>query len=148
MSGIAMDITYRFRKDISEKINRMPLRYFDRNTQGEVLSRITNDVDTVNQTLSQSLTQIVTSVVTVVGVLVMLLIGCQKAYYAAWEQVGKEKRHLLRDNVEKAGKEQKEASELQLPASGVREGKSVRPADIQGSAPRRQDRSWRRSIRG
>ena len=73
MSGISMDITYRFRKDIAEKINRMPFRYFDGTTHGEVLSRITNDVDTVSQTLNQSLTQIITSVVTVVGVLIMML---------------------------------------------------------------------------
>jgi ATP-binding cassette subfamily B protein len=73
MSRISMDITYRFRKDIAEKINRMPFKYFDNTTQGEVLSRITNDVDTVNQTLNQSLSQIVTSVVTVVGVLIMML---------------------------------------------------------------------------
>jgi len=73
MSGISVDITYRFRKDISEKINRMPFKYFDNTSQGEVLSRITNDVDTVNQTLNQSLSQIITSVVTVVGVLVMML---------------------------------------------------------------------------
>ena len=73
MSGIAMDITYRFRKDIAEKINRMPFKYFDSTTQGEVLSRITNDVDTVSQTLNQSLSQIVTSVVSVIGVLVMML---------------------------------------------------------------------------
>ena len=73
MSGISMDITYRFRKDISEKINRMPFKYFDNTTQGEVLSRITNDVDTVSQTLNQSLSQIITSVVTVLGVLVMML---------------------------------------------------------------------------
>ncbi|GJM41070.1 MAG: ABC transporter [Ardenticatenaceae bacterium] len=72
MAGVSTDISYRFRKEISEKINRMPLSYFDRNTQGEVLSRITNDVDTVNQTLSQSLTQIITSTITVVGVLVMM----------------------------------------------------------------------------
>jgi ATP-binding cassette subfamily B multidrug efflux pump len=73
MSGISMDITYRFRKDIADKINRMPFKYFDTTNQGEVLSRITNDVDTVSQTLNQSLSQIVTSVVTVVGVLVMML---------------------------------------------------------------------------
>ncbi len=72
MAGVSTDISYRFRKEIAAKINRMPLSYFDRNTQGEVLSRITNDVDTVNQTLSQSLTQIITSVITVVGVLVMM----------------------------------------------------------------------------
>ena len=64
MSGVSMKITYRFRKDIAEKINRMPLRYFDGTNHGEVLSRITNDVDTVSQTLNQSLTQIITSVVT------------------------------------------------------------------------------------
>jgi len=73
MADVATNITYRFRRDISEKINRMPLKYFDKTTHGEVLSRITNDVDTVNQTLSQSLTQIITSVVTVIGVLVMML---------------------------------------------------------------------------
>ena len=73
MSGISMDITYRFRKDIAEKIDRMPFKYFDNTSQGEVLSRITNDVDTVSQTLNQSLSQIVTSVVTVIGVLIMML---------------------------------------------------------------------------
>ncbi|HEX7620412.1 MAG TPA: ABC transporter ATP-binding protein [Anaerolineales bacterium] len=72
MANVAMNITYRFRKDISEKINRMPLKYFDSTSHGEVLSRITNDVDTVSQTLNQSLTQIITSVVTVIGVLVMM----------------------------------------------------------------------------
>jgi ATP-binding cassette subfamily B protein len=72
MTDIAMKLTYRFRKEISEKINRMPLRYFDGTTHGEVLSRITNDVDTINQTLNQSMTQIVTSVVTMIGVLVMM----------------------------------------------------------------------------
>jgi len=73
MSKVSVDITYRFRKDIAEKINRMPLNYFDRVSQGEVLSRITNDVDTVNQTLNQSLTQIITSTVTLIGVLVMMI---------------------------------------------------------------------------
>ena len=73
MSGVSMDITYRFRKDIAEKINRMPFKYFDSTSQGEVLSRITNDVDTVSQTLNQSLSQIITSVVTVIGVMVMML---------------------------------------------------------------------------
>jgi ATP-binding cassette subfamily B multidrug efflux pump len=73
MANISMDITYRFRKDIADKINRMPFKYFDNTSQGEVLSRITNDVDTVSQTLNQSLSQIVTSVVTVVGVLIMML---------------------------------------------------------------------------
>jgi len=72
MADVSTNISYRFRRDISEKMNRMPLKYFDGTTHGEVLSRITNDVDTVNQTLSQSLTQIITSLVTVVGVLVMM----------------------------------------------------------------------------
>lgn len=73
MANVSTNIAYRFRRDISEKMNRMPLKYFDGTTHGEVLSRITNDVDTVNQTLSQSLTQIITSLVTVVGVLIMML---------------------------------------------------------------------------
>ncbi len=72
MSGVSMEVSYRFRKDIAEKIHRMPLRYFDGTNHGEVLSRITNDVDTVSQTLNQSLTQIITSVTTVVGVVIMM----------------------------------------------------------------------------
>jgi len=73
MSGITAKITYQFRQDISEKINRMPLKYFDGTNHGEVLSRITNDVDTVSQTMNQSLTQIITSAVTLIGVLIMML---------------------------------------------------------------------------
>ena len=73
MAGVSTDIAYRFRQEIAAKINRLPLSYFDKTPQGEVLSRITNDVDTINQTLSQSLTQIITSTITVVGVLVMML---------------------------------------------------------------------------
>ena len=73
MSGISMDITYKFRRDIAAKLNRMPLKYFDRTTQGEVLSRITNDVDTVSQTLNQSLSQMITSITTVIGVLIMMI---------------------------------------------------------------------------
>ena len=73
MSGISQDITYRFRKDISDKINHMPFKYFDSTSQGEVLSRITNDVDTVSQTLNQSLSQMISSLVTVLGVLVMMI---------------------------------------------------------------------------
>jgi len=72
MASVSTNIAYRFRRDISEKINRMPLKYFDGTTHGEVLSRITNDVDTVNQTLSQSMTQVITSLVTVVGVVGMM----------------------------------------------------------------------------
>ena len=73
MSGVSMKITYRFRRDISKKINRMPFKYFDNTNQGEVLSRVTNDVDAINQTLNQSLTQIITSVTTVIGILIMML---------------------------------------------------------------------------
>ena len=72
MARVSTDISYRLRKDISEKINRMELKYYDRMTQGEILSRITNDVDTINQTLSQSITQIITSIITVLGILVMM----------------------------------------------------------------------------
>lgn len=72
MTDVSMKITYRFRKDISQKINRLPISFFDRTSQGEVLSRVTNDVDTVSQTLNQSLTQIITSVITMIGVLVMM----------------------------------------------------------------------------
>jgi len=73
MSNISMDITYRFRRDIAAKINRLPFGYFDGTSHGEVLSRITNDVDTVSHTLNQSLSQIVTSITMVVGVLIMML---------------------------------------------------------------------------
>jgi ATP-binding cassette subfamily B multidrug efflux pump len=73
MSNISMDITYRFRRDIAAKINRLPFKYFDGTSHGEVLSRITNDVDTVSQTLNQSLSQIITSVISVIGVLIMML---------------------------------------------------------------------------
>ena len=73
MSGIAMKITYMFRKNISEKIKRLPLKYFDTKTHGEVLSRVTNDIDTISASLAQNLSQIVTSVTTIIGVLVMML---------------------------------------------------------------------------
>lgn len=73
MAGVSMKVSYKLRKDISEKINLMPLKYFDTTSKGEVLSRVTNDVDTLSQTLNQSLTQIITSVTTIVGVLVMML---------------------------------------------------------------------------
>lgn len=73
MSGVSMKVSYKMRKEISKKINKLPLKYFDGTNQGEVLSRVTNDVDTVSQTLNQSLTQIITSITTVVGVLVMML---------------------------------------------------------------------------
>ncbi len=73
MSGVAQKVSYNMRKNISEKINRMPLKYFDGTNHGEVLSRVTNDVDTVSQTLNQSLSQIITSATTVIGVLIMML---------------------------------------------------------------------------
>lgn len=73
MSKVSTQVSYQMRRDISEKINRLPLKYFDNTTHGEVLSRITNDVDTVSQTLNQSLTQIITSVTTVLGVLIMMI---------------------------------------------------------------------------
>ena len=73
MSGISMKLTYRLRKEISQKINRLPLKYFEGTNQGEILSRITNDVDTLTQTLNQSLTQIITSTTMVIGALVMML---------------------------------------------------------------------------
>ena len=73
MTGVTQKVCYRMRKDISEKIDRMPMAYFESRTYGEVLSRITKDVDTLGQSLNQSITQIITSVATMVGVLVMML---------------------------------------------------------------------------
>ena len=73
LTNISAKITYQLRKEISEKLNRLPLKYLDNVTHGEVLSRVTNDVDTINQTLNQSLSQIITSVTRVVGVLIMML---------------------------------------------------------------------------
>ncbi len=73
MTGITQKICYRLRKEISEKINRMPMKYFESRTYGEVLSRITNDIDTLGMGLNQSVTQIITSVSTMIGVLVMML---------------------------------------------------------------------------
>lgn len=73
MTGITQKICYRMRKEISEKINRMPMKYFESRTYGEVLSRITNDVDTLGQGLNQSVTQIITSTATIIGVIVMML---------------------------------------------------------------------------
>lgn len=73
MSGVAQKVSYNLRKEIAEKINRMPLKYFDKMTHGEVLSRVTNDVDTVSNTLNQSLSQMLTSITTLIGVLIMML---------------------------------------------------------------------------
>ncbi len=73
MTGVSQKLTYRMRKEISEKIHRLPMNYFDRQPHGEILSRITNDVDTLSQSLNQSATQLITSVTTIIGVLVMML---------------------------------------------------------------------------
>ena len=73
MTGVSQKLTYRLRKEISEKIDRLPMNYFDKMTHGEILSRITNDVDTLSQSLNQSATQLITSVTTIIGVLVMML---------------------------------------------------------------------------
>ena len=73
MSGIAQKVSYNLRKEISLKINKMPLKYFDKMTHGEVLSRVTNDVDTVSNTLNQSLSQVFTSITTLIGVVIMML---------------------------------------------------------------------------
>ena len=73
MSGLSQKMCYDFRRQISEKINRLPLAYFEKRTVGEVLSRITNDVDTLGQSLNQSITQLITSVTTMIGVLIMML---------------------------------------------------------------------------
>ena len=73
MTGISQKLTYRMRKEISEKIDRLPMEYFDKMTHGEILSRITNDVATLSQSLNQSATQLITSVTMIIGVLVMML---------------------------------------------------------------------------
>ncbi len=73
MTGVSQKLTYRLRKEISEKIHRIPMKYFDNMTHGEVLSRVTNDVDTLSQSLNQSATQMITSFTTIVGVFVMML---------------------------------------------------------------------------
>ncbi|MCM1298489.1 MAG: ABC transporter ATP-binding protein/permease [Firmicutes bacterium] len=73
ITGVTQKITYRMRKEISEKIHRLPFNYFDTKNHGEVLSIITNDVDTLSQSLSQAATQVITSVVTLVGILIMML---------------------------------------------------------------------------
>ncbi len=73
MTGVSQKVSYNLRREISRKINRLPMKYFDTKTHGEVLSRVTNDVDTLSQSLNQSITQLITSVTQVVGVLVMML---------------------------------------------------------------------------
>ena len=73
MTGVSQKVSYNLRREISQKINRLPMKYYDTKTHGEVLSRVTNDVDTLSQSLNQSITQLITSVTQVVGVLVMML---------------------------------------------------------------------------
>lgn len=73
MAGVAQNTVFDMRKDVNEKLNKLPLKYFDSRTHGEILSRVTNDLDTVASTLQQSLTQFITSIVTIVGVIVMML---------------------------------------------------------------------------
>lgn len=73
MTGISQKVSYQLRKELAEKINRMPMNYFDTKTHGEVLSRVTNDVDTLSQSLNQSVTQLITSIATLIGVLIMML---------------------------------------------------------------------------
>lgn len=73
VSGVAQKVSYNLRKEIAEKVNRLPLKYFDTRTHGEVLSRVTNDVDTVSQSLNQSMSQIITSATTLIGVLIMMI---------------------------------------------------------------------------
>ena len=73
MTGITQKVCYQLRKEISEKINRMPMKYFESRTYGEVLSRITNDVDTLGQGLNQSITTIITATATMIGVLIMMI---------------------------------------------------------------------------
>lgn len=73
MTGISQKISYKLRKEISQKLNRLPMSYFDKNTHGEILSRITNDVDTLSMNLNQSATQLITSVTSLIGILIMML---------------------------------------------------------------------------
>ena len=73
MAGISQKTTYKLRKEISEKANRLPMSYFDKKTNGETLSLVTNDVDTLSQSLDQSATQLITSIITIIGILVMML---------------------------------------------------------------------------
>ena len=73
MTTISQKVTYKFRRDISEKIARLPLRYFDRHENGEIVSHVTNDVETISQNLNQSMTQVITSVITIIGILAMMI---------------------------------------------------------------------------
>ena len=73
MTGVAQRVTYKIRNDIAKKIGKLPMKYFDKKTHGEVLSIITNDIDTLSMNLNQSITQIITSICTIIGILIMML---------------------------------------------------------------------------
>ena len=73
MSKVTMKVTYNLRKDISNKMHRLPFKYYDGTSNGEILSYITNDIDTISQSMNQSATQIITSVTTIIGILIMML---------------------------------------------------------------------------
>ena len=73
MTGVSQKITYKLRNDIAIKINKLPMKYFDSKKHGEVLSIITNDIDTLSMNLNQSITQIITSICTIIGILIMML---------------------------------------------------------------------------
>ena len=82
MTGISNDVTYNLRKDISKKFSRLPMNYYESRTNGEILSRVTNDVDTLQMSLNQSITQLITSVTTLIGVFVMMLTFiCVSAFF-------------------------------------------------------------------
>ena len=74
MAGVTQRTVYRLRRDVDEKLGRLPLKYFDSHSRGDILSRVTNDIDNIGQTLQQSLTQLITALLTVVGVLLMMLL--------------------------------------------------------------------------
>lgn len=74
MTGVAQKITYKMRNELIEKINKLPMKYFDKKTNGEVLSIISNDVDTLSQNLNQCVTQIITAICTLIGILIMMFL--------------------------------------------------------------------------
>ena len=74
MAGLSQRVVYKLRRDMSEKMDRLPLRYFDTKTNGEIQSRMVNDIETINQTLNQSLTQVISSVTTLIGILIMMFV--------------------------------------------------------------------------
>ncbi|WP_330683240.1 ABC transporter ATP-binding protein [Peptacetobacter sp.] len=110
MSGISQKISYEMRNQISEKINRMPMKYFDTKTHGEILSRITNDVDTLGMSLNQSITQLITSITTMVGIVIMMfsiswimtlaiLVIIPLSVFAVRKVVGKSQKYFKNQQV-------------------------------------------------